>query len=124
MATNDSRNILIAGGGIGGLSLAGFLQQRGIAFELVERTPAWAPVGAGIALAFNPMRLLHELGVGDAVTESGFTFSRGVISDHHAKPKKSETAAKTSSQEAVRSEQPDAAGKNGQVQRLAHHLKF
>jgi 2-heptyl-3-hydroxy-4(1H)-quinolone synthase len=85
MASETSRSILIAGGGIGGLTLAGFLQQRGIAFELAERAPGWAPVGAGIALAFNPMKLLHDLGVGDAVANAGFAFTRGVISDHRAK---------------------------------------
>lgn len=78
--------ILIAGGGIGGLTLAGFLQQRGIAFELAERTTAWAPVGAGIALAFNPMNILRELGVAEQVRSSGRAFTRGVISDAHARP--------------------------------------
>ncbi len=78
--------ILIAGGGIGGLTLAGLLQQRGIAFELAERATQWAPVGAGIALAFNPMHILRELGVAEQVEASGFAFTGGVISDANARP--------------------------------------
>ena len=78
--------ILIAGGGIGGLTLAGFLQQRGIAFELAERATQWAPIGAGIALAFNPLHILRKLGVAEQVEASGFAFTGGVISDANARP--------------------------------------
>jgi len=78
--------ILIAGGGIGGLTLAGFLQQRGISFELAEQAPAWSPVGAGIALAFNPMNLLRKLGVADRVESAGCAITGGVISNAAGKP--------------------------------------
>jgi len=42
--------ILIVGGGIAGLTLATALHQRGMRAELIERSPAWHAVGAGIAV--------------------------------------------------------------------------
>ncbi len=45
----DAGRILIVGGGIAGLSLAIALRRHGAAAELVERSPAWPAVGAGIA---------------------------------------------------------------------------
>jgi len=58
---------LIVGGGIAGLSLAIALRRRGAAAELVERSPGWPAVGAGIALHANAVRALRALGLGEAV---------------------------------------------------------
>jgi 2-polyprenyl-6-methoxyphenol hydroxylase-like FAD-dependent oxidoreductase len=41
---------LIVGGGIAGLTLAATLHQQGFCPELVERSPEWPAVGAGIML--------------------------------------------------------------------------
>ena len=71
----------IVGGGIGGLTLACCLKQRGIAFEGVEITPAFAPVGAGIGLGANAMAVLRKLGVGAAVEASGSVIHRGCMTD-------------------------------------------
>jgi len=56
-------NILIVGGGIGGLTCALALTRAGHAVTLVEREPRFAPVGAGIVLAPNARRILSWLGV-------------------------------------------------------------
>lgn len=64
-------DFLIVGGGIGGLTLAAALKGRGIASEVIERAPAFAPVGAGIVLGLNAMKVLDRVGVGDAVRERG-----------------------------------------------------
>lgn len=56
-------NTLIIGGGIGGLTAALTLSRRGHRVTLVEKTPTFAPVGAGIVLAPNASRLLESLGV-------------------------------------------------------------
>ena len=52
MSSKDWRNdgVLVVGGGTAGLALAGTLHRQGVPCELVERAPAWAPVGAGIML--------------------------------------------------------------------------
>ena len=55
--------ILITGGGIAGLSLSAALHQRGIDAEIVERNARWEPVGGGIAVQPNAMRVLHKLGI-------------------------------------------------------------
>jgi 2-polyprenyl-6-methoxyphenol hydroxylase-like FAD-dependent oxidoreductase len=52
--------ILIVGGGIAGLSLATALGRHGFAPELVERSPAWPAIGAGIALHANAGRMLRD----------------------------------------------------------------
>jgi 2-polyprenyl-6-methoxyphenol hydroxylase-like FAD-dependent oxidoreductase len=63
--------ILIVGGGIAGLTLATALHQQGFMAELIERSPAWYAVGAGIAVQPNGMRILHALGMGAAVERAG-----------------------------------------------------
>ncbi|WP_043839050.1 FAD-dependent monooxygenase [Muricoccus aerilatus] len=68
MGTKRSRpRILIAGGGIGGLSAALALLRQGYAVEVYEQAPAFREVGAGVQISANGTRALHALGVGDAV---------------------------------------------------------
>jgi salicylate hydroxylase len=59
--------ILIAGGGIGGITLALALRQRGIEALLLEQAKAFSQVGAGIQLSANATRVLRKLGLGDAL---------------------------------------------------------
>ena len=68
--------VLIVGGGIGGLSLATALQRRGCAAELVERSPAWPALGAGIALHANGVRMLRGLGLGEAIDQASAVLRR------------------------------------------------
>jgi FAD-dependent urate hydroxylase len=63
--------ILIVGGGIAGLAAATALRQRDFEPELIERAPCWTPVGGGIAVQPNAMRVLSELGLGRAVEQHG-----------------------------------------------------
>jgi len=64
-STPDASPVLIAGGGIGGLSLALTLHQIGVPCRVFEAVPALQPLGVGINLQPNAVRELHELGIGN-----------------------------------------------------------
>jgi 3-hydroxybenzoate 6-monooxygenase len=55
--------ILIIGGGIGGMTTALALARAGFAAHIVEQSPAFGEIGAGIQLAPNALRILDRLGV-------------------------------------------------------------
>jgi 2-polyprenyl-6-methoxyphenol hydroxylase-like FAD-dependent oxidoreductase len=57
------RNILIIGGGIGGLSAAIALARRGNAVTVIERDPEWSVYGVGIIQQANVVRAMNQLGV-------------------------------------------------------------
>src|SRR5262249_43437243 len=59
--------VLITGGGIGGITMALALRQRGIKSELFEQAEAFTQVGAGIQLSANATRILRVLGLGEAL---------------------------------------------------------
>jgi salicylate hydroxylase len=59
--------VLIAGGGIGGITTALALRRRGINGLLLEQAPAFREVGAGIQLSANATRVLRALGLGAAL---------------------------------------------------------
>ena len=63
--------VAIVGGGIGGAAAASALAQRGVTVRLFEQAPALAEVGAGVALQPNGVRMLRQLGLGDALLQWG-----------------------------------------------------
>jgi len=54
--------VIVVGGGIGGLTLASALARRGMQAVVIERAAAIAPVGAGLQLGPNAVRVLIALG--------------------------------------------------------------
>jgi salicylate hydroxylase len=66
-ASRNSNDVAIVGGGIGGLTLALALSQRGIGCRVFEQTPDFAEEGVGLQLSPNATRLLDALGLGEAV---------------------------------------------------------
>src|ERR671930_738644 len=77
----DADRILIVGGGIGGLCLATALHREGFAAEVVERSPTWPALGAGIALHANGVRVLRSLGLGAAIDGATATLPRWAFLD-------------------------------------------
>ena len=82
----DAGRILIVGGGIAGLSLAIALRRNGAAASLVERSPAWPAIGAGIALHANAVRALRALGLGEAIEAASAPLPRWGFFDQHGRP--------------------------------------
>jgi 2-polyprenyl-6-methoxyphenol hydroxylase-like FAD-dependent oxidoreductase len=62
---SDNTDILIVGGGIGGLTLALSLHQAGISSCVFETAPEVQPLGVGINILPHGMRELCELGLQD-----------------------------------------------------------
>ncbi|MDB5797311.1 MAG: monooxygenase [Paucimonas sp.] len=59
--------VLIAGGGIGGLTAALALLKKGFDVQVFEQAAELREVGAGLQLSANGLRVLYQLGVGDAL---------------------------------------------------------
>jgi 2-polyprenyl-6-methoxyphenol hydroxylase-like FAD-dependent oxidoreductase len=66
--------VVIVGGGIGGLSAARELGLRGIACTVHERAPQLNPVGAGIIMNPNAMRVLERNGLADEVRRDSWPY--------------------------------------------------
>jgi 2-polyprenyl-6-methoxyphenol hydroxylase-like FAD-dependent oxidoreductase len=64
---SDDADVLIVGGGIGGLTLALSLHQAGISARVFEAAPEVQPLGVGINILPHGMRELCELGLQDAL---------------------------------------------------------
>jgi len=60
--------IAIIGAGVGGLTLAIALRQRGLAAKVFEQAAELSEIGAAVALSANSTRELRRLGVLDAIT--------------------------------------------------------
>ena len=60
----DRLPVLVAGGGIGGLSVALTLHQIGVPCIVLEAVADLRPLGVGINLQPNAVRELDELGIG------------------------------------------------------------
>src|ERR1700678_1112767 len=65
-------DVLIQGAGIGGLTLAIALQQRGYKAKLVERATKLAEEGAGIWMAGNPLQVFARLGFAEKTIQAGW----------------------------------------------------
>lgn len=61
-------DITVIGGGIGGLTCALALRQRGARVTVLEQAQAITEVGAGIQVSPNGLRVIEALGLGDALT--------------------------------------------------------
>ena len=72
MTASPKLDVLIIGAGIGGLTLAHALTQRGKKVRVLESAPALETVGAGIQISPNAVKVLRALGLEKAVTANAF----------------------------------------------------
>ncbi|MGH3187530.1 MAG: FAD-dependent monooxygenase [Streptosporangiaceae bacterium] len=61
----------IVGGGIGGLTAALSLLEAGVRVRVYEQAPALTEIGAGLQLSPNCSRVLHHVGLGQALARVG-----------------------------------------------------
>jgi salicylate hydroxylase/6-hydroxynicotinate 3-monooxygenase len=64
--------IAIVGAGMGGLTLAAALHQRGFAVQVYEQAPRFIRLGAGIQMSPNAMRVLRGIGLEPAIRATAF----------------------------------------------------
>jgi 2-polyprenyl-6-methoxyphenol hydroxylase-like FAD-dependent oxidoreductase len=65
---------LVIGGGIGGLTAAIALRQRGFAVTLIEKDPDWSVYGVGIIQQGNVLRAMQQLGLLERYVAAGVGF--------------------------------------------------
>ena len=75
-------SILIVGGGIGGLSVARELSLRHIKVSVIEKAEKLNPVGAGIIMNPNAMRVLERNGLADQVRADSWPYLTRETRDH------------------------------------------
>src|SRR5262245_821765 len=64
-------SVAIIGGGIGGTAAALSLLRAGLDVEVYEQASELREVGAGIQVSPNASRILHRLGLAEALAEQG-----------------------------------------------------
>jgi 2-polyprenyl-6-methoxyphenol hydroxylase-like FAD-dependent oxidoreductase len=75
----------IIGSGIGGLTTAIALEQKGFKVRIFEQTSQVKPLGAGIILANNAMQVFEKLGLRQAIEKKGNPISSMNITDAQLK---------------------------------------
>ena len=86
MEQKTSLKISIIGAGIGGLTTGIALHQKGFNTEVFEAASLLKPVGAGIILAPNAMKIYQHLGLYDEILTAGNKLNDLNITDQLLKP--------------------------------------
>jgi salicylate hydroxylase len=74
-------SVIVVGGGVGGLSLALALARRGLTSTVLEQASAIEPVGAGLQLGPNAVRILEGWGLGAGLAEASIEPLRAEVRD-------------------------------------------
>jgi 2-polyprenyl-6-methoxyphenol hydroxylase-like FAD-dependent oxidoreductase len=74
-------NVLVAGGGVGGLSCALAFAQRGVEVTLIERQPNFDVPGVGLGQPANALRVYDKLGLLADVLDAGYVYDHMSIFD-------------------------------------------
>ena len=81
MTARNSRPVIIAGGGIGGLAAALALARKGFRSVVLEQAAQFGEIGAGIQIAPNAWHALDALGVGGLVKKEAVFIERLLMMD-------------------------------------------
>jgi salicylate hydroxylase len=81
MSSTGVDELVVVGGGIGGLATALAVARTGRAVRVLERSARFGEIGAGLQLAPNATRVLDRLGLLDRVREVGVLPRRLVMAD-------------------------------------------
>jgi 2-polyprenyl-6-methoxyphenol hydroxylase-like FAD-dependent oxidoreductase len=83
MNTTDTHrpDVLVVGGGIGGLSAALALTGQGLRVRLYEQSAKFGEVGAGLQIAPNCTRILHDYGLLDEAIQLGVLPEHMIMKD-------------------------------------------
>ncbi len=76
------KKIAIIGGGIGGLTTAIALQQKGFDVKVYEAAPKIQEVGAGLWVAPNALNIFERLGIAEAIKAAGNALKISYLGDH------------------------------------------
>ncbi|MBT4488968.1 MAG: monooxygenase [Rhodospirillaceae bacterium] len=73
----NTNTVIIAGAGLGGLTLALCLVRAGFTVKVLEQAAALGEVGAGVQISANGARVLYHLGLAEELNAVGFTPEAG-----------------------------------------------
>ncbi|MBT4690798.1 MAG: NAD(P)-binding protein, partial [Rhodospirillaceae bacterium] len=75
--TENRGHIIVAGAGLGGLTLALCLARTGFTVTVLEQAAALGEVGAGVQISANGARVLYHLGLAEALEAVAFKPEQG-----------------------------------------------
>ncbi len=76
---NQRLRATVVGAGLGGLTAAAALLQRGFEVTVLEQSPELGEIGAGVQLSPNAMKVMRALGIEEQVLGASFEPERHVI---------------------------------------------
>lgn len=80
-SSDERPDVIVVGGGIGGLATAVSLRRQGLLVRLYERQSTFGEVGAGMQLATNCTRILQDFGLFDEAVSLGVLSKRMLMTD-------------------------------------------
>ena len=78
---NEIRKVLVASGGIGGLSAAIAFAMKGAEVELVEKRPDFDVPGVGLGQPACALRIYRQFGILEEILDTGFSYGHMSIFD-------------------------------------------
>ncbi|MBV8178285.1 MAG: FAD-dependent monooxygenase [Mycobacterium sp.] len=104
-------SVLIAGAGVGGLSMSAMLARHGVQSLLIEKRPATFVYPKARNLTFRSLEILRRLGVGDAVDEVAEHLSTMVCKQTLSSPEQGEVLDFTSALPSAEGLSPEPYGR-------------